>query len=102
MGGMERKPNLWLMPWRWSSWMWCVAPVLMLPLLAIAYFTAYLSLARPHASIWSSDGDLFDHVHLEYEFPAQMSLVWRRRCFKFFDPAHQVDRILRPSVWPED
>jgi hypothetical protein len=61
---MERKPNLWFMPWRWRRWTWA----LLLPLTLLAYFLSAVPMLRL-TSYFAKNGNLksdYPYVRLAY------------------------------------
>lgn len=84
--------------WRWPKW--ALASTAILAILS-SYAIAYFILVKP------TYGSVFDPVTSEriltrianYPYSNCLPLEWKRLVFLALEPAHCVDRWIRPAYW---
>lgn len=81
------------LPWKELGW-----ALLFLAVVSTAYFGAYFWLVVPSIS----GGTGWNSIEPAYSNPfLHRSCAGMDWAVTFFVPAHQVDKLLRPSRWPE-
>jgi hypothetical protein len=88
--------------WRWPWWAIALAMLLMVP---SAYFSTYLALLRGAGGIpifTSAESGYVAEALKRPLYRLESMPSWQHRLEVALEPAHQLDRRLRPQYWADD
>ncbi len=85
--------------WRWTWWVWTVVVPLMIP---VGYYAAYLLMLQgpSYIPVYDYDSGKVREASVPYyRFNDGLPLRWSVKLAEVLEPAHRVDRRLRPRYW---
>src|SRR5262245_62064840 len=90
--------------WDWpfdrrGRWLLTAFAVIVILACSIAYEVAYYESVHPASTYRKIIGGYREDIHPFYKLPGFPQSIFWDHLDEFFEPAHRIDRLIRPVVW---